>query len=323
MGVLKVMFLLFITSVQSATSISCKDESGQDIPTWSILKLPKGTDYYYYDVNSGFTFSPHSLNDTATGALAHTMRQLWDKDTQYVIYNDEPPNQATYNFSVAHSKAVWMWDATSAILVTHSIPKFPQGPQEQPEYTALMSNAWTYGQNANCLPISLTSLTGALNLVTETAPDIYEQSCQNCYTGSTNQTTTINPCSVNVIDDTYTQFMKPSTLQVDIWASCIAPYFQSQVLVESWIHGTTDGPYCPPDYSYPTLDIQSLKFPQGQSFQETSDHSKWGILQSPTVCFGDLNRVTTQMARAGTVYCWKDQTLWAQLNSLIQTTNTC
>jgi len=115
-------------------ALSCKDETGTDIPTWSIMKLPKGTDYYYYDTNNGFSFSSHSLNDTMEGALSHTMAQLWSQTTQYVLYNDEPPNQITYNFSVAHSKAIWMWDEESAILITHSIPKFPRGPKETPKY---------------------------------------------------------------------------------------------------------------------------------------------------------------------------------------------
>lgn len=324
-------FILYASILSPLTqAISCKDESGQDIPTWSILKLPKGTDYYYYDTNNGFAFSPHSLNDTTEGALAHTMAQLWGPITQYILYNDEPPNQTTYNFSVAHSKAVWMWDEETAILVTHSIPKFPRGPQETPEYEALMSNAYEYGQTLSCVPISLNALPYALAQVQETVPDIYEKSCETCYHLEGNLTTS-NPqdnslknlCSINIIDDKYTQFMKPSDLQLDIYSSCISPYYESDIKVESWVHGTQDGPYCPPKYEYEILDIKSLKFPEGQSYTEYSDHSKWAILNSPTVCFGDLNRVTSQFVRSGTVYCWEDEALWGTLNKLIQTTDYC
>lgn len=308
-------------------ALSCKDESGQDIPTWSILKLPQGTDYYYYDTNTGFSFSPHSLNDTTEGALAHTIAQLWGQTTEYVLYNDEPPNQTTYNFSVAHSKAVWMWDTESAILITHSIPKFPRGPQETPKYEALLSNAHEYGQALSCLPISLSALPMAFKLIQETIPDIYEQSCETCYhlnvTSNIDENSTKNPCDIYTIDDKYQQFMKPDNLELDIYASCISPYYKSDIKVESWVHGTVDGPYCPPKYEYETLDIKSLKFPEAQTFTEYSDHSKWAILNSPTICFGDLNRVTSQYVRAGTVYCWEDETLWGTLNKLIQTTDYC
>ena len=319
--VISTILLFLITLSKTVSAISCKDESGSDIPTWTIMKLPQGTAYYYYDTNNQYTFSQYSLNDTTNGSLTHTLNQLWSSDTNYVIYNDEPPNQTEYNFSVAHSKAVWMWDDTSAIVITHSIPKFPRGPKETTLYEGLMSNAWDYGQAAACFQVSLNALPAALHLVYETVPFIYDQSCKNCYTDFKPNTT--DSCETYIIDGQHIMFMKPSEVEVDIWASCISPYFNSNVSVESWIHGTTDGPYCPPTYAFETLDIQSLKFPEGQSFTEYEDHSKWGILHSPLVCFGDLNRVTSQMTRAGTVYCWKDPELWTQLNELIVSTNSC
>lgn len=312
---------VFNIILSSVTGISCKDESGTNIPTWNIMKLPQGTDYYYYDVNNGYNFSPHSLNDTEEGALAQTMNQLWSSETQYIIYNDEPPKQITYNFSVAHSKAVWMWDTSSAIVITHSIPEFPSGPKEQDTYTGLMQNAWKYGQTATCFQVSLSSLSNIFGLIEQTVPLIYDMFCKNCYSQIYHYTNI--PCSTYIIDDTYVLFMKPSSVNVDVWASCIAPYMSSNVSVETWIHGTMDGPYCPPEYPFQVLDIQALQFPKGQTFTEYYDHSKWGILQDSVVCFGDLNRVISQMERAGTVYCWKDSELWAQLNQLIVKTNSC
>ena len=313
--------LLLVIVSKTVSGISCKDESGSDVPTWTIMKLPQGTDYYYYDTTNGYTFSQNSLNDTSGGALTNTIQQLWSPNMNYIIYNDEPPNQVTYNFSVAHSKAVWIWDDNNAIVITHSIPKFPQGPSLEGEYTGLMENAWEYGQAASCFQVSLSSLPATLNLVYQTVPLIYDKSCDNCYENFKQDTN--NSCSTYIIDGQHIMFMKPSIYEVDIWASCISPYFSSNVSVESWIHGTTDGPYCSPTYEYDTLDIQSLQFPEGQSFTEYDDHSKWGILQNPLVCFGDLNRVTSQMTRSGTVYCWKDLTLWEQLDQLITSTNNC
>ena len=320
--------LLLITLSTQVYGLSCKDESGSDVPTWTIMKLPQGTNYYYYDANNGYNFSQNSLNDTSAGALTHTIKQLWNVNMNYIIYNDEPPNQVEYNFSVAHSKAVWIWDDTNAIVITHSIPKFPQGPGLEGGYTGLMENAWDYGQTASCFQVSLSSLPQTLNLIYDTVPLIYEKSCIDCFqelsrTKTTPKQNSTDTCSSYIIDGAHIMFMKPSTLEVDIWASCVSTYFESNVRVESWIHGTMDEAYCPPSYAFETLDIQSLSFPEGQSFTEYDDHSKWGILQSPLVCFGDLNRVTTQLTRAGTVYCWKDIELWSQLNELIVSTNSC
>lgn len=319
--------------VPSVVGISCKDESGVDVPTWSIMKLPKGTEYYYYDAYNGFTYSPYSLNDTVYGALPHTMSQLWwTDDIQYIIYNDEPPYQTVYNFTVAHSKAVWMWDNTTAIVITHSIPMFPQGPEEQPTYLGLLGNAWEYGQTLTCFRVSLDVLPIVLSIINETAPLIYEesyhtlvaqQSIKNDTQSLSQKSMAAQQCITYMIDDTYMMFMKPSTLQVDIWASCISPYMLSDARVKSWMYGTLDGPYCPPQYPFSTVDIEYVQFPGGQYISEYEDHSKWGILNSSIVCFGDLNRVTSQMVRAGTVYCWKDVELWTHLNSVIHETNAC
>lgn len=318
--------LLLITYLQYVSSISCKDESGDNIRTWTIMKLPKGTNYYYYDTNIGYKYSPHSLNDTSMGALAHTIKQLWNDNTNYIIYNDEPPNSEMYNFSVAHSKGIWIWNNNSAILITHSIPKFPQGPKEISYYNGLLSNAWEYGQNIVCLTISIENIKSTIQLIQKTIPLIYDMKVYNNNNMNNinykNLSDVIN-CKMKIIDN-ITIFIKIADEHIDIWSSCISNYYKNNILVESWIHGTMDGPYCPPTFNWATLDIGTIEFPEGQIIEEKEDHSKWGILnEKQIVCFGDLNRVTTQMERGGTVYCWEDNNLWTNLKNIIKNTNNC
>jgi hypothetical protein len=317
------LLMLFSCSIHEINAISCKTENNTDIPTWTIMKMPKGTQYYYYDDITGFNLSPFSLNDTENGAMTYTLQQLWSQTTEYIIYNDEPPSQTEYNFSVAHSKGVIMWDTISAVIVSHSIPKFPRGPKETNTYEALMENAWDYGQHAICFEIPFTSLSSILQLLYNTTPSIYEENCQICHNMNIQYKYILtDSCSMH-IDGNYMVFMKPSSLNVDIWTSCISSYFMSDIRVESWIHDKVDGAYCPPTYPYKTLDIGELQFPDGYSFSEYSDHSKWGILDSPAVCMGDLNRAVTQKERSGMVYCWKNAELWSNLNGLIKNTNSC
>jgi deoxyribonuclease-2 len=320
MNIILSIFLVLNIIFYSTTAISCKDETNNDTPTWTIMKMPKGTDYYYYDINTGYNFSPFSLNDTNTGALSYTVKQLWNSNTDYIIYNDEPPNQPAYNFSVAHSKSILLWNNESGVIITHSIPEFPQGPSSTPYYKGLMQNAWDYGQAITCFTVSLSALQSTINMIIQMTPLIYDSHCKDCFCKNSVPSA---ECTIHTIDSKYILFIKPESYEVDIWASCIAPYFSSPIKVESWIHGDMDGAYCPPDYKFQTLDIQKLTFPGGQSFIEYDDHSKWGILNIPFVCFGDLNRVTTQKTRSGSVYCWKDSNLWNSLNKIITTTNTC
>lgn len=311
-------------------ALSCKDESGDNVSSWSILKLPRGTEYYYYDINNELSLSPHSLNDTMVGALAHTMKQLWTNDINYKLYNDEPPFQEEYNFTVGHSKGVWMWDINSAVLVTHSIPKFPVGPKTDSEYMGLLENAWDYGQSMSCIEISLSSLEQIFSTLAAEVPLVYEESCNTAGLCTNDiQKDTIQElnatisCSTELIDNKYVMFVKTSENEIDIWSDCIAEYFGTEMRVESWVHGELEGSYCPPDVNFRTLDIKSVNFGDGNSFVEYDDHSKWGLGVSPLVCYGDMNRVTTQKTRGGSTYCWKDATLWNNMNAIINSTSTC
>lgn len=305
--------------------LNCKNEAGKTVDVWTIMKFPKSTDYYYYDENVGFLYSNFSLNDTTCGALANTLTQLWRPDVNYIVYNDEPPNQTVYNFSVAHSKGIWIWDNENVLLITHSIPKFPESPSLKNNYSGLMQNAWEYGQVLSCLTFPVFYLGTGLELIYKTNPLIYDIKYNKSDNLSISKLSVLNnSCLVYELNNTYTMFVKESTTEVDIWTSCITDYYENNIMVESWIHGTMDGPYCYPEYNFDTLDIQSLRFPNGKEFIEYDDHSKWGIVNnSSTVCFGDLNRVTTQKTRSGTVYCWENQELHKYLLGFIQTTNNC
>lgn len=313
--------------IPGLSSIYCKDENGEDVPTWSILKLPRGTNYYYYDVNNELSLSSHSLNATSLidgGALAHTLQNLWSNpNINYIMYNDEPPYQLEYNMTVGHSKGVWMWDTDNAVLLTHSIPKFPVGPKMATEYIGLLENAWDYGQSMMCAEFSLSALKTALSALSEEIPLIYEEqgsllSIPNKITSSQNVV-----CNVQQLDNNYIMFVKESTDNVDIWSDCIAEYFETEMQVESWVHGELEGSYCPPDVRFKTVDIKSVNFGDGNEFVEYDDHSKWGLGVSPLVCFGDMNRVVTQKKRGGSTYCWKDTTLWSNMNAIINSTSIC
>ena len=85
------------------------------------------------------------------------------------------------------------------------------------------------------------------------------------------------------------------------------------------------GPSCPPDYDYETLDVQYLNFTT-KSWKETLDHSKWGISISgddSVVCFGDINRMTTQYSRGGGATCFKEPGLWKQMSTAVTMHNSC
>jgi deoxyribonuclease-2 len=291
-------------------AIQCKDEVGNDIPGWEILKFPQSTSYVYSTSTQPSMFN---LNSTTEGALAHTMQQMWLADTDYMVYNDEPPFATDYNFTVAHAKAVFVWNNASGFALFHSIPKFPVSPNMSPYYSGLLQNAWEYAQHIVCMNLQTTDIQQVLPLLASLNPQIY---------GGIIPVATLIPdiqCTIHFLGNRIL-FAKPASYEVDIWSACVASYFASSLQVISWVHGTLDGPACS---QTSTVDITTIEYLFGESYSNYNNHAKWGIGVEPLVCFGDLNRVTTQKTRSGAVLCWKDVELYNALSQTIASTNSC
>jgi hypothetical protein len=114
------MFLFHILSLlPKIAALSCMNDVGNPVSNWEILKFPQSTSYMY---SSNTQLSLYDLNSTTSGALAYTMQQFWLPNITYALYNDEPPYATTYNFSVAHAKAAFVWNPITTVALFHSIP---------------------------------------------------------------------------------------------------------------------------------------------------------------------------------------------------------
>ena len=325
---------LLLTVAAASTTISCKDESGDDVDWWVAVKAPKGTDYFYGDATVAFALSTHSMNDTTVGALAHTTRQLWTAPT-YVMWNDEPPAQPIYNFSYGHTKGYLALDpaTNTGILVSHSIPNFAAGPALVSDYAALGSNAYTYAQNVFCMSVSATTLNDVAYRLMLTHPHVYDSAVAAGTGGNVTALATgafANPATCAGLDfavgsTMVTVFAKTPAWNADLWAGCVAPALRTDLWVESWIRGSAEGANCTGGYD--VLDVQAVAFTTSSndgSWTEYNDHSKWAV--SPTgeaICFGDINRMTTQYSRGGAAYCMRDTTFAGVFQAATTETNKC
>jgi deoxyribonuclease-2 len=58
--------------------------------------------------------------------------------------------------------------------------------------------------------------------------------------------------------------------------------------------------YCRPQYAWDVMNVRNLSFGSGIAYDETKDHSKWGITTNKAiVCVGDINRMESQRTRGG------------------------
>ncbi len=350
--------LSLFTMIPIVSSIQCLNEQGQPTDYWAIFKLPQGSTYYYYDQKTGLVLSTYSLNDTTQGALTHTMQQLWNIPSNYILYNDEYIGQEEYNYTVGHSKGVWAWDRGSSsqatgptddvinddipvevtaketgIFIQHSLPNFPTGgPRTSTSYEGIPSNTWTYGQHLFCTSANINTVVEAWMYV---LPQIYEYSINltattvsinNIIEGSYNSTAT---CIQIAAAQQQRLFAKTAAWNADLYAACLAPALQQPLTVESWQHGTLEGPVCQPAVPYNTVDVQTVDFGYASGttptqFSIDDDHSKWAVTATntgDTVCFSDINRVTTQYERNGGAICIVDAQLWKYMTLAVTSTD--
>jgi deoxyribonuclease-2 len=192
--VLYLASLLFSSLSLLSSAFECINDVGKPVDSWLIIKKPKGTEYFYYDsYDNIFNISPNSLNNTLSGALAYTIKQLWSSNTNYVIYNDQIPKLNTYYNDLynelyndllqensatnyGHTKGLFAFDETNdnGFWITHSIPLFPLGPKQTNEYIGLGSNAFTYAQNALCLSVSADTINNMASKFLLNKPQIYD-----------------------------------------------------------------------------------------------------------------------------------------------------
>lgn len=333
------LFIFLATLAISTSALQCLDESGQPVEWWALFKLPGGAKYFYYDTNaSALALSPYTLNETG-GAMFETMNQLWHvPNTQYAFYNDEPPNQVTYNFTVGHSKGAWMWDGTTedAVYLQHSIPKFTEGPKTTPQYLGLPSNAYMYGQHAFCLTVPFSDLETVVDKFVFVLPDIFDTNynpnirpfptLESLLAGAWDDWATCDTFTLTGTAGTkVTGFVKTAAWNDELYAGCLAPQLASGLAAETWTHGSAEPAACTPKWPYDVLNIKNFSW-SGEGFVNYDDHSKWAITTSEdkegTVCFSDINRVYSQYARNGAAFCLEDATLWRDLRDAI-TTDTC
>ena len=301
----------------------CIGDNGHTVDSWFMIKAPRGTDVLYYEKGyNGLQHSKHSANDTTVGSLGLTIQQLWKHSgLDYVLFNDEIPGTSNYNFSVGHTKGVWMWDASQqkAIVLHHSTPKFPVGPQSSPSYQGLGSNAWMYGQHFACFSMSVEALTTIAKPAQLTVPQIYEKRVSESTPGilaefANGSYLTDPDCIVTDFRTTtlnVSYFAKSRQWNKKLYADCIGPTLRSDLFVESWIRGSQCP--CGVDNIY---DIDKLDFGEGFAFSEYNDHSKWAI-NDEVVCPSDINRMTTQETRGGSAFCFTDATLASALKKSI------
>jgi len=324
--------LLLIFFDVSLCGLSCLNSDQDPVDSFAALKNPDG---YKYNVYSDGTFQDGGSLDKATGPIGNTLKSLYScSNCAYVLYNDESPDGKVEE-SRAHMKGVLAFNGDSGFWLVHSVPNFPEFFSKGYSYP---DTETTYGQSFLCITLNISSFDIVGLLFQIDFPYVYDYSLpssiqkkvpnlvnyvvkgKHITESTTNFTSIYSKAGVQ-----YDVFAKNKQWNKELYENLVAPTYNTDLSVETWQNGVGKiGSYCKPKYKYNVLNVVLIQMPDGTSYKETEDHSKWAISNPGNyVCIGDINRVEGQFKRGGGTVCTSDSQLWIAFNSIISQVENC
>jgi len=352
------LLVCVMVGVVSAASPSCRDEDGNPVDWWIMLKAPidpessrqPARDGYgdsYTDPNNRLAFSTRRLDTDLTNSLGSTLKQVYSSSSNaYFMYNDESPDDVSHN-SYGHLKGVMGFDKTQGFWLVHSVPRYPLGPASTNSYQGYPDYAKTYGQSFLCVTYSFAQLNLIAGGLLLDKPYVFDKNVpftmpttggnftkliNRQFVTTTAASSVIKLTSVGGL--TFTAFAKNAAWAKDVYQYLVQPKFGRSLYIETWMNGanTNEMPsFCKPTYTYNSINIREVKLASDVVFLETKDHSKWGINQAQTtsttsgslVCIGDINRQFSQANRGGGTVCFNIRNVWTDFKAIISTSDTC
>lgn len=296
---------------RGTTPVSCRDESGDPVDWFIVLKYPNSPEYAYTDSRNtyhGLYKSPFTLDSVDEGAVAATLRSIYyynlDGNTSataernmigYVQYNDEWPDNRKHGTG-AHSKGVFGFDFNGGFWFIHSIPRFPDFARKK-VYPGLPEDEYKYGQSMMCISMGLSDLDIAAAQLLIAYPWTYDAEIpfgmdlpnmsllakeanhhrdHHYYYASNETTSSVKRLKSNE-GTLFTSFYKSPKWGKYLYEDMVEPYFDVGMMWETWMNGINPDPtFCSPDHPYNSINIRYVRV-DGEIWKETQDHSKWGL----------------------------------------------
>lgn len=332
---LALCLLSLLSSAWSA--ISCLDERGKPVDSWVALKAANSWSYYYM---SGTTWvkSAFGLSQGTQGMVMRTSQQAYGSGVMTGIYNDEVSGGGSVSSSHAHAKGILATDGKAAFWIVHSMPKWPATKSGPGPFD---SNR--YAQSLMCISVSAkTADTIASNLMVENVflttktTASFSSTLPNFskwLSGATDARTTAATAIKTLGGATFYQLSKSKAWGKDLWDDLVGPYFKTPLYAETWRNGVggrfgsvCTSPAGPKKQTYNVYAVQSVKMPDGVTWQGTDDHSKWAVGApggASVACVGGINRMCSQEKRGGAALCSTDSKMHSAFSKIVAATESC
>ena len=222
-----------------------------------------------------------------------------------------------------------MYTATQGVYLTHSIPLFPKMTSKGTVNTTVDYSQTIYAQDLMCVSLTSKEIFDLMGVMAIIQPYVYYKNLVLTNENATLVTSDVLPNLPQSFGFGFVQgqnqfyyIAKSRYSNLHLWDNSVSGFFKTGLQVESW-----GRPYmtsaCPPNIPYPVLNIANLKILQ-YSWKDTQDHSKWALTDGlSVVCYGDMNRMTSQLGRGGGALCIKLDWFYKIHQGLITASNPC
>ena len=339
------------------TPVQCLNNAGKAVDWWIAYKMPKISD----GISRGFNFTYADAvtpkmrliatqMDDSQNALAKTLLQIYSRPDithrhkfAFGMYNDETPADKVSS-TYGHTKGVFALNEHSGFWLVHSVPRFPQVASNDRKLYDFPEDETNYAQSFLCVSLPPSELERLAPQFQLNRPQFYDGHMPEEWADRFSQlNATLNGAFNNDegamnkvtfksnMGKVFTSLAKNAKWEKDLYEDAVAPFVQSDLLVETWMR-PAEPSFCSPDYKYDVVNIKHLDFGStgaGASvfaFKETKDHAKWALSSAPNsnwVCIGDINHQMSQQKRAGGTVCFEDTAVHMSYSSLIVDTDAC
>eukprot|EP01029_Cantina_marsupialis_P027684 TRINITY_DN773182_c0_g1_i1.p1 TRINITY_DN773182_c0_g1~~TRINITY_DN773182_c0_g1_i1.p1 ORF type:complete len:339 (+),score=76.89 TRINITY_DN773182_c0_g1_i1:106-1122(+) len=337
---LKQIVLILLVLVLSQAAPRCIDENGNEVDWWIILKAPNGVEYGYMDANSqNIAMSSYDLANVNQGALSNTIRQIFDNKGSYSMgyaaYNDQDAIRHKSHDTFAHAKGFMAFTENGGFWVSHSTPKFPNLQEES--YGGCCPST-TYGQHYMCSSYDSIASFEDLAMQMEIARVyVYDFNLPSSlrrpnlvnwleeeehFTKAYNRTITLTTAAgMDLI-----HMSKDAKWGKELYEDYVAVELGNDLYTETWQNGIGSlDSYCRKDgYKYNVMNLNNVKLPNGPSWRESQDHSKWNFASRKYyVCLNDINRQSSQSHRGGGATCMHNYGVHKAFRGIMQDFEQC
>jgi deoxyribonuclease-2 len=315
--------------------------------------------YAYVDPATSVPAGPLVVTGTSLDcgrgcALGATLTQLLGSGASSVaalMWNDEVPTPFATGPAAAaaglvgnasnsgHTKGVVGVDGAGGFWLTHSVPLFPVLTGSVFAWNNVSD---TYGQTFLCVSVNASSVdtvAAGLQYIDPMffgsripAPLAAKYPALTALLAGQRATGSIAQPVGSAGGQPFIHFAKSGSSGLDLYEAVVQPALQADALWETWRRSPVQATLCRPQAPWDSINVNELAFvtPAGKAvpFDETQDHSKWGVTRSASaasqwLCVGDINRMTSQFVLGGGTVCTRYAPLYRALNATITGADSC